>query len=75
MESGIKVFPGHSGSELRKMRKTVVEFPFSEVSPSVGGSTHNAFRKCQSILEDLTPHQCDVVLMNLCSIFGKVELG
>lgn len=73
MESRIKVYPGHSGSELRKMRRTMVEFPFTEVSPSVAASTHIAFRKCQVTLESLTPHQRDAVLMNLCTLFGKVK--
>ncbi len=70
----IRVFPGHGESLHGPMKPTTVEFPFTEVTPSISPPHSHALHQCEAVLNNLSPHQRGVVLMLLCSKYGKVML-
>jgi hypothetical protein len=52
-------------------KRAIVEFPFSETSPTLTGQDGGAYDQCGKIIEGLSEHRRNVLLLNLCSRFGK----
>ncbi len=73
----IKIHPprplglGARGSQKRAL----VEFPFTEVRPSLDSPRLAVYEQCKALLKDLSPRSQAAVLANLCVTFGETRRG
>lgn len=73
MSSRIKIRPGRGGFRGKPATPTLVELPFSELTPSMGGSTSIMLEQCTRVLDQLGPHERDVILANLLARYGRTS--
>jgi hypothetical protein len=64
------------GRQIKLTRKSdgsrhpVVEFPFTEVRPSMAGETYQAYQRFSAQLRAMSAPQRAVILLNLCADFS-----
>ena len=72
MKGRIEIKPGRGGSPHTHAEYNVAKFPFTELTPSLGPPAPAVYDRCKGVLDALTPHPRDAVLMLLVVHYGNV---